>query len=192
MLNLKSLKGNAKAIFALLILISAFAVLFLWNIPFSHKIDTTVKALMINGKDKSEVEVDVKISGEYTRKLFRKDRFKGNLVIGGFDLTENSRYTVDMAVEPSKPIHLCYFAYNGSQQETRLFGEIFTDRKFKKFVILPYQEYLDNPLYAGNSYSFDYEGKSTTAICYPVKNRENAVKIVNARTEYWYNNFHMD
>lgn len=159
--------------------------------PFSHKIDTTVKALMINGKDKSEVEVDIKISGDYTRKLFRKDSFKGNLVISGFDLTENPRYTVDMAVEPSKPITLCYRAYDHSQYDMKLFGEIFADRNFKKFVIIPSQEYLDDPLYTGSYYSMA-DSDSLTAICYPAKTREDAVKAVNAKAKYWYNNFHME
>jgi len=164
--------------------------LFFLKTPFYRQIDTTVTALMINGANTETSEVKIKIKGEYNYWLFGGGRgFEGNFIIDGFDVTKGI-YTVQIAMD-YKFYHPVYWTYTGSQLESYCVGIFYIDNDFKSFVIIPYQEYVDDPAYKGNTTSIDLLADKITAICYPANTRDEAVKMVNELFEDPAVDFHM-
>jgi len=192
---------------------SVVAFIFVIILPsYSYNIDYTRTALMISGGDTEETEIEIKITGRYTKRFFRTDRFKGNFMVEGFVLTQRQAFEIDIDVGRNRDVGIIYNRWNSSQLESVPFGVLYADKGFRRFLIIPYQEYLDDPEYTGvretietidggtiavgSGAHVEINGETITVIAYPAKTRNDAVKMTNSRlkalNKYLYEDFYME
>lgn len=179
----KSIIKNKRLIMILVLLI----LFYFWKVPFAHEINKTITALQVNGQDKTISEVDMTIKGTYSTYIFGEDKFKGNIIIDGFEST-NESYRVNISIVLDKLEVLEYIKINDSGIETNKFGVILADNNFKTFAIIPFKEYLANPSYVGSGGSIEMDESLLTAICYPATTRDEGMEIVNKMVGKTFNN----
>lgn len=160
----------------LLLMLFLLVLFYLWKVPFTHVINKSITALQINGKDKTEKKVCIIIKGTYDTFIFGDDVFSGNLIIDGYDFT-NEICTVNINHFPNNFEELEYSKFDGPRIETNKFGMIFADYNFNSFVIIPFKEYLDNPDYIGSGGSIEMDGSVITVICYPASVRNTSARF---------------
>ena len=195
--------NNGKMIrFAAIIVIIVFILYFcLWKVEYHVKIDKTVTALMISGDNTDVTEVEIKIKGDYARTLMMNKKIVNKIsceyfVIGGFAVTQRQQVTqgvicADIYFLGDNYGLLDYYIYPGVYpfsevysrshgMEFRPFGQIWSDNQLDSFVIMPYNQYIENPLYIGENLGGNgFSGTDFTAICYPADTRQDAVKLMN-------------
>lgn len=180
-------KKTTLKIICVSIIVLAAVFIFLWIIPFSYDINTTVKAMMICGANTDETEVEITIKGLYTKYFFRDDKFSGNFIVEGFAVTENPLHTVDINIGKkgnAVPGGLWYSwqsnHFGTIVPDGRFFSLFYVEKKFKSFLIVPGDEYIADPSYEGNEGSVTMDSETITVICYPAKTRDDAVKMANS------------
>jgi hypothetical protein len=186
-------KKNAIKIIIPAAVILILVFLILWKLPFHRQIDTTITALMINGANTETTEIEIKIKGEYKYWLFgTRDIFEGSFIVGDIVITQEE-YIARIELDNNDQISSAYHMYTkrvGSYYDMRTLGLVYFEKNFKNFVIMPYPKFVEDPSYMGTDVGSgtSWLPENTTAICYPAKTRDEAVKMVNSLFEGTYFN----
>ena len=175
----------------------------LWKVEYYVKIDKTVTALMISGDSTDVTEVEIKIKGDYAKTFIMNKKIVNRInceyfVIDGFAVTQRQEVAqgvicagIDFLGNNSGLV--TYYLYPGVYpfsevygsrsrgMEWRPFGRIWADNQLDSFVIMPYNQYIENPLYIGENLTGGngFNGTEFTAICYPADTRKDAINLMN-------------
>lgn len=150
------------------------------KITYNSNINKTITALMMNYFDDTIKEVEISIEGQFTNTVLKRGGFKGKLLIKGFAETEKEIYDVEIYNSKEKDgMFLHYKEYNDSDFEKFSFGMIYYSRNMKSFVILPFEEFIENPDYNGTKGKLYGNSFKVNAICYPAENREEAMALID-------------
>jgi len=167
---------------AVIILIS-LTLIYMFKGPYYSRIDMTVTALMVSEENTDVKEVKIIIKGEYVRYIIPNDYYRGKFIINGFNTTEWLEHTNFYL---GKKV-LSYMMYTNrgnivvQEYQNSLFGSIIADKKFKSFVIIPYEDSLEDPSYYGYHGGMGFNEDKITVIVYPADTREGAVALANEK-----------
>jgi hypothetical protein len=182
-INIDIKRKKIIALIAITVILIALTLLYLWKGPYHSRIEMTFTALMVSGKNMDVQEVEITVKGEYTRYIIPNDYYQGNFIINGFYVSESIENIDPFPLGKNVRGNLYYSKYRSSKEWVYApFGQIIADKKFKSFVIIPWEEYIENPVYNGNQGGgIGFNGDTITVIVYPAETREEAIKIANEK-----------
>jgi len=174
-------KYSCVKIIKIVSILMVLLITLLLMIPFSYNIERSVTAIMLNTLDMEEIEIEIIISGRYTKRFFRTDQFNGNFIINGFEITEKYNSVISINLGNNVYDFIDYRRWQNHELKTSPFGLIFATKYFRNFLIIPYEEYLINPLYDGDGGIINFAENNITIIAFQLKKQNDINATINTK-----------
>ncbi len=152
-----------------LALILAAALAIARSLKFTTQVDCTLPAVLLDENRETGVPTTMRIRGELVRQWGEDDRFTGSLELEDQPATaasETSYVTLSMSPWPYDTRLKEGSVYYHTLTDLEVFGELYTDRKYERFFLFPYQQtpgeesgkhihFPDSPIYVAPASSVD-------------------------------------
>jgi len=171
---------------------SVLVIIIMFIMPISYNVDISRAALVVNGSNNTTRPVVIRIIGRYTWRFIRPHGFVGRISIDGYSLTERSNYTVDIEVGRERHEWLQYRRTGTTHFTILTFGKIYTSQNFREILIVPFNEFIENPAHVNGGGNLAMGGENMTVIAYPATERSQAIRMANRRLSVSYPGFLME